>query len=71
MRTFKIYSISNFQICSTVGKAGITSPLTYKTARLIYLFWLLWVFVAVCGLSLAAVHRLFIAVTSLVEELGP
>ena len=59
MRTFKIYSLSNFQICSTVGQAGIMSPLTYKTASLIYLFWLLWVFVAVYGLSLAAVHTGF------------
>ena len=70
MRTFKIYSLSNFQICSTVGQAGFTSLLTYKTARLIYLFLLFWVFVAVYELSLVAVRRLLIAVTSLAEELG-
>ena len=37
-------------------------------------FWLRWVFIAVCGLSLAAVsgvvHGLLIAVSSLVAEHG-
>ena len=34
----------------------------------IYLFWLCWVFVAACGLSLVAVSSLLIAVASLVAE---
>ena len=33
-------------------------------------FWLHWVFVAVCGLSLAVVYGLLIAVASLVAECG-
>ena len=31
-------------------------------------FWLRWVFVAVCGLSLVVAHGLFIAVASLIAE---
>ena len=34
----------------------------------LFIFWLRWVFVAVRGLSLVAVHGLLIVVASLVEE---
>ena len=33
-------------------------------------FWLCWVFVAMCSLSLVATHRLLIAVSPLVAEHG-
>ena len=36
----------------------------------VYLFWLCWVFVAVLGLSLFAVHGLLIAAAPLVAEHG-
>ena len=46
--------------------------LSLSTILFIYLFnfWLRWVFVAVRGLSLVAVHGLLVAVASLVEEQG-
>ena len=44
------------------------------THQYIYIYWLLWVFLAVCRLSLVAVnvvmHELLIVVASLVAERG-
>ena len=74
MRTFKIYSLGNCQICNTVLLTIVNSFFN----KFIY-FWLHWVFVAAArGLSLVAVssgysvavHVLLIVVASLVAEHG-
>ena len=58
---------------------GFVLNLFYYFILFIYCFWLCWVFVAVCGLFsgcgergllFIAVHRLLIAVASLVAEHG-
>ena len=42
-------------------------PILFFSDKFIY-FWLLWVFIAACGLSLVAARRLLIEVASLVAE---
>ena len=52
------------------GKIPQILFICYYYFKYIY-FWLCWVFVAVCGLSLVVVSRLLIAVASLVAEHRP
>ena len=69
------------QFFSTLNKIfkKLTPGLLFLFNKFIYCFWLRWVFVAACGLSLVggkrgllfvAVHVLLIAVASLVAEHG-
>ena len=51
-------------------KALSGTVLALKKFFFIYYFWLCWVFIAVRGLSLAAMNRLLIAMVPLVAEHG-
>ena len=55
-----------------ITEGGIKSSFeffrSFKTAYLLVYFWLCWVFIAACGLSLVAVHGLLSVVASLIVE---
>ena len=42
--------------------------LLYENFKKFFIYWLSWVFIAACGLSLVAVHGILTAVASLVTE---
>ena len=46
-------------------------PVSQLNILFIHLFWLCWIFIAVCGLSLVVVHGFLVAVAYLVAEQVP